>query len=285
MTDCIEHARGGPVCAAAGCRRKSLREMLESVGDNIADDARQRMKRLKNNSGLLRQIVDNLYGEIHLACEFWRGFITTLNSATADVEALCHAIRQYARSALFQGPAAHVPVGATMGHATSRKDLVKHLLRSGYVPDKVTAGLAVDDAMALPIEDTRKKWAPYELGRYVMWATFDPAGGRPFAIAGITARLLRGRLGLPGRRSRHSVLTLEYDLPADVQPRLPTIAEACAGKPWLVFFRPSGQEEADDGYSLTQPHDQLAHKHAGMPEVVHAPVTGAMLAYPPAEID
>lgn len=285
MTDCIEHACGGLVCAAASCRRKSLREMLESVGGTVADDTRKRMKRLKNKSGLLRQIVDNLYNEIHLACAFWRGFVTTLNAAAADVDALCDAIRQYAQSALFQGPAARVPVGATMGHATSRKILVKHLFRSGYMPSKIAASLSVDEAMALPIEKTRENWATYELGRYVMWATFDPAGGRPFAIAGITARLLRGRLGLLGRRSRQPVLTLEYDLPADVHPHLPTIAEACAGKPWLVFFRPSGREEADDGYSLTQPHDQLAPKHAGMPEVVHTPVTGAMLAYPPAEID
>jgi hypothetical protein len=259
--------------------------VLDSCGEPLAEQTRSRTRWLKRKSGLLRQVIDNFYAELHLVCSFWRGFIDVLNRGGGDVDELCKAIRKYVRSALFQGPPARIPAGVTMGRATSRKELARHFRRRRYFPDILSANLAIDEVMRVPVEESRTKWGAYELGSYVMWSTFDPAGGRPFAIANLTSRLLRGRLGLPGRRSRYPVLTLEYELPRGQPAYLPTVAEAYAGNTWLVFFRTSSEEEVDSGFSLTQPHDDLALRHAGMPEVVHAPITGAALSYSPAEID
>jgi hypothetical protein len=282
---CTEHVLGGATCASEdACRKKAFRDVLAACAQPLQDETLKRTRKLKREKGVLHQAVANFDLERNLSCRFWYGLINAINRVPDEVNGLCGSIRKYMRSALFQGPTARLPAGVTLGRATSRKDLVAHFRTRKYFPDKLSASLSIDEVMSVPVEDARRKWGMYDLGTHVMWSTFDPAGGRPFERPGLTARVIRAILGLGGWRSRHPVLTLEFQLDARQSAYLPTVAEAYAGNKWLSLFRPSGVEEILDGYSWTQPPDAFASRYPGMPEVVHAPVSGAALVHPPTEI-
>ncbi len=106
-----------------------------------------------------------------------------------------------------------------------------------------------------------------------MWATFNPADmlGDPFAAMPMEADGIRARLGLSRNEMGLDILLFVYALPPGIEPLFPTMADAYAGQPWTWYFRPSLPGEAW-GRTMTWEGEEPSS-----PEVVHAPLTGAVL--------
>ena len=273
---------GGAICPDADKCRATLQSVLDACEAPLRDDAIRRLKRFKEASSLFRQAMVNFRAERMLACRFWRGFVEAVGGAREDPIDICRTIRAYMRSVRFGGPTAFVPDSAILGRATTRQELAAHFVRNRYFPTKLDAELSIDEVMRIPIDEGRRKWDRYALGQYVMWSTFRRTGGRPFEHTR-SAKMLRAILGLSRRAKSRPMLILEYLLPAGHRAYLPTVAEAYAGDPWLPYFRPVDEDDEKGGHGLTQAWDEKA-QHAGLPEVVHEPVQGRALEYPPEEI-
>ena len=123
-----------------------------------------------------------------------------------------------------------------------------------------------------------QRWRNYEMGRYLMWSTFDAATStaNPFEGISNTADAIAGLLGLDRNERGRPLLLLTYTLPASVAPRFPTVAEAYAGGVWPYFFRPASPGAP---YGMTMPWPEYQHE-APRPEVVHEVIRGAQLAAP-----
>jgi hypothetical protein len=273
---------GGTVCPNSERCREIRTFVLSKTEEPLQTEARERIAELKAGSGVLRQAVVNFDAEKLLSCRFWRNLFKMIAPVEKKASKVRDAVREYVRSVRFQGPKAKVSPSTVFGRVTTREDLKSYFVKNGYLPDDLSAMLNIDEVMKVPVDEGRAKWGSYELGKYVMWSTFDPAGGRPFDSAGKDAKKLRGRLGLDRSTRNPQVLVVEYTLPSDVDAYLPTVAEAYASDPWISYFRPLGEEEEKQGYGMTQPTEEY-ESEPGMPEVVHQPVRGNALAYPPEE--
>ncbi len=118
-----------------------------------------------------------------------------------------------------------------------------------------------------------------KLGGTVIWATFHPADGNldPFSCLPETSTSVCCALGLGWHPPGTDVLVLTYgsSAPAHGLPLYrPTVADAGS----YCFYRPYADSAAHHGYTapLVQNPDGLS----GMPEVVHAQVSGAALLLP-----
>lgn len=272
----------GAICPQADRCREERLLVLSRTEEPLQSDARERLAELKGDCGVCRQVVVNLDAEKLLSCRFWRGLFAAIALVEKKASMVGDAVRTYTRSVRFLGPKAKVSPSTVFGKVTTREDLHDYFMKSAYFPDDLSAALNIAEVMSVAVDEGRAKWGMYELGKYVMWSTFDPAGGRPFESVGKDAKKLRGRLGLERAQRDKPVLILEYTLNSGIDAHLPTIAEACASDPWISYFRPLGAEEENQGFGMTQPSEEYEHE-PGLPEVVHAPVRGTALAHPPEE--
>jgi hypothetical protein len=229
-------------------------------------------------SSIHGQFLKNIEGEALVPDRIWRDFILTILDASAEPHKLGKAIRMVLRKHLFSGPPAKCSPNAIFGRATTSENLARSFATQKYF-GSLTAALSHVRAMKKSqLANLREKWRHYSLAPFVMWSTFDPAGGRPFHGVPRSARHLRALFGLPANDADGPILLLEYILPDGVVARMPTVVEAYAGDDWLYYFRPAGQSEMEEGYSRTYVWDELARKgEVGRPEVVHRPVTGHVL--------
>lgn len=135
------------------------------------------------------------------------------------------------------------------------------------------------------------------LGEYVMWSTFDEAGGRdPFAsrpdslkalvaALGVDARQLLGLESVewPKRPSRRSMcVLLRYELPETIKPCVPTIVEAYAGNSTINYYFSVCPYDVDVPRRLfprTLATPAGAYER-GVPEAVHSVVFGSHLTQP-----
>jgi hypothetical protein len=118
-----------------------------------------------------------------------------------------------------------------------------------------------------------------KLGFGVMWATFHPADGTldPFSSLPETAAAVCCALGLGCHPVAMDILALTYSTaaPAHGLPlHRPTVADASS----YSFYRPYADRAAYHGY--TAPLALNPDGLSGMPEVVHAQVSGAALILP-----
>jgi hypothetical protein len=278
---CARMPDGAPCPDPEQCQR-TFREVLDKSDDDLQEKIAQVLK-LQSAPSVLRQAFINIDTERLLPCRFWRGLMTKIADIHGDAVKLRDAIREYMQTTRFRGPQAKVKPDTVLGRATTREDLAGHFTRKAYFPEELAAMLSIEEAVGSTVGEIRARWGHFELGRYVMWATFDLDGHRPFQHAGGDAKKLRGRLGLNRRDLNKPVFTLEYTLPPGVSAHLPTVAEAYASDPWLPSFRPVSPEQAKEGFGLTHSIEEYADE-PGLPEVVHEPVRGSALAYPPREI-
>lgn len=118
-----------------------------------------------------------------------------------------------------------------------------------------------------------------QLGGTVIWATFHPSNGDqdPFSCIPETSAAVCCALGLGCHPHGTDILVLTYgsSAPAHGLPlHRPTVADASS----YSFYRPHADSAAYHGY--TEPLAQNPDGLSGMPEVVHARVSGAALILP-----
>jgi hypothetical protein len=134
-----------------------------------------------------------------------------------------------------------------------------------------TGELTTEEDEAQFVNDIRAGRVPFalrrsKLGAYVMWSTFSPAGGDPFAGI-IEAETVRSRLGLmsPIDLEDKRLVVLVYYVPLNVSIHYPTIADAYAGTPWNPYFQ------------CSNPGDPWGYTSGRHPEVVHDVIDGTRL--------
>ncbi|HEY6329217.1 MAG TPA: hypothetical protein VI756_07760 [Blastocatellia bacterium] len=138
----------------------------------------------------------------------------------------------------------------------------------------------VDDLMdsSATIDEIRENIEDKDLGRYLMWATFDlevdgePSGRDPFYSIPPDAASIAARLGLSHSYKGQDLFLLIYDLPGGTQAHYPTAAESYADNEWPFYFRPSRE---GDRFGSTMPWD------GGLkpcPELVHEVVKGTQIS-------
>lgn len=151
-----------------------------------------------------------------------------------------------------------------LGHVMRRQRL-EYIIASlpAFTAVDKHARRAVDGVLEwdLAVQRNRLKAVPLTPMRQ-MWSFFDPRARNPFKNIGRKQDVLRDRLGMGHVGPGEPLMTFAHRLPGHLQPFVPTTfdAETCE------CFRPGGCTEP-----LTGSHG------AGMPEVVHEPVTGESL--------
>lgn len=279
----------GPLCPRASepctnpivCRGILLRQVLaELVPDDIRDKCKERLEILFARSTTHQQAVQNLEAECNLPCRFWRTFAEKVSAVPATFDDVFAAVRDFMREATFSGPLAKTQPAKIFGRATTRDDLAAVLLEQGHAWDEGFAEELVDE-LDRSVDDIRKRWSLYDLGRWVMWSTFNKQGTRPFDGIKREAQFIRGVLGLPRRKDEEKtpLLLIEYTL-ENKTAHIPTVAEAYASDPWISYFRTAGDIGYAAGHGRTHARDHY-DEMPGLPEVVHSPVTGAALTEKP----
>jgi hypothetical protein len=153
------------------------------------------------------------------------------------------------------------------------------------------AGLGVDRSMAEALvnravvlgdaldAESARMLQRAQLGRYVIWATFDldhpdrsPFHGYPDDRWYIANTLGLGGAGGAWRPS--SLILVSYRRPSSLRVHRPTIGDAAD----YAWYRPHA--DASSPHGMTAPVDATAPPGAGMPEVVHEAIDGATLIFP-----
>jgi len=236
-----------------------------------------KLKIFASASSLNGQFHRNLDEERLVSDDVWRDVVKAILDSSTDPSKLRDAIRAAFRKHLFSGPRAKCSRHAIFGRATTCEDLARTFAAKHYFGSFPGALSHVRTMKRRELPALREKWRDFHLASYVMWSTFDPAGGRPFQGLKRSSQFLRALFGLDKTDSPSSLILLEYTIPDGSIARVPTIVEAYAGE-WLYHFRPAGPFEIEAGYGRTYVWDELARcGESGRPEVVHEPVTGFLL--------
>ena len=267
----------GGVCPEPQKCRARLSQILERCSDeSVRSRVEAALKKLEFlSSGIA--VADNLRAEELLTCEFWGRLIASIGAVDWEDEAsVCHAIRVHIRSiGTLKGPPAEIKHATVLGRVVARQQLADlfYLGQHFGSPEDALDHIAKMENRTL--ERIHRAWGDFDLGRFVMWSTFDETGGLPFERLPQSADHLRAKLGLdPDERGR-PLLLLQYTLPSPEAAYLPTIAEAYAGDTWHRYFKPVEPAQIPLGYGMTSPWPEFGG--TGLPEVVHAPVKGRHL--------
>jgi hypothetical protein len=252
--------------------------ILSSLEHTERKLVRVKLRTFARNSSINGQFLRNLQEERLVSESTWKDLFRAILDSPTDPQKLCEAIRATLRKHLFRGPTAKCPADTIFGRATTSESLARTFIVKHYFGSLPGALSHVRAMKTRELPALREKWRYFSLASFVMWSTFDPAGGRPFQGIKRSARFFRAIFGLSANDADSPLLLLEYILPEGIAARIPTVAEAYAGDEWLYHFRPASEIEIDEGYSRTYVWDELARKAgAGRPEVVHEPITGYVL--------
>jgi hypothetical protein len=245
-------------------------------------DARRRAQVMKKLAKLNKwaggyQVLLNLRAETRLVPDAWSDVLGTLRSMRGSASALRPVISRSLRRWILHG-AILKPPPITLGRAVTLDIFCRHLRERGYYASERAALHAVRRMLRKAPPLVAREWRDFDLGRYVMWATFDPSGmKRPFEHFPADADQIRALLGLSPNEKGLSLLLLEYSLPMMTTPRFPTLADAYAGTSWPYYFRPAPPGAA---HGLTMPWEETLPPQ---PETVHEIVRGAQVTATPRE--
>lgn len=224
-------------------------------------------------------VADNLRAEELLTCEFWGVLIRRFGKSGNDETTVCSTIREYIREVgTLKGPQASVKTATILGRVVTRQQLADVFAINRYFANPAEALKHIRSVEKKPLQYFQRAWGDYDLGRHVMWSTFNAGGGPPFEALPKNADQIRGRLGLDSRDSGRPLLLLQYVLPG-ADARIATIAEAYAGDTWHRFFKTASEAQILIGYGMTHPWPSIGG--TGLPEVVHGPVKGRFLVVKP----
>jgi hypothetical protein len=220
-------------------------------------------------------VVNNLRSESRLGDAAWRDIVEALRQSPRRAGNLKRAYVKACQKHILEGEALPTPWPVCYGRAVSPQRFYKWLKEGGYVSSIPEARSYVQRLFLYPLVAVRVKLQKIDLGPFVMWATFDPnnPAGDPFSAFPSDADGIRAQLGINLRERGQPLLLFVYELPSDVEPRFPTVADA----QWHVLFRPAPPSAR---WGLVMPWPEVAEKEPPRPEVVHKPITGATLAEP-----
>jgi len=225
------------------------------------------------------QAVRNIHDESLVEETLWTILIDELLACTSDRDIISDTIRQVMRLDQLSGPKATYRPATLFGRATTPEELARTFKTNGHFGSEAAASANIRHYRSRGLATVRTAWRDYKLGTYVMWATFDAAGGRPFEKLPRAADALRAILGLPKIDRGRPLLLLEYVLPPFIAARIPRVVEAYSGDNWVHYFHPTREEDLDRGHGRTYVWDEVAEAGGtGVPEVVHAPVRADALA-------
>ncbi len=251
---------------------------LEKTSLAVAPEVRARLDELLKK-GVGQQAKRNIYDERLVDNGEWDVLTRSIVAAPSTYEGVTAAIRQIMREHKLQGKEADHPPGVTFGRAATELSIAQTLHGQAALGTLESAIYHVGLYKRVPVTILKKRWRNILIGRHVMWSTFEPSGGDPFAFAPTPpmAKEIGPVLGLPEETRFQPLLLLRYELPSTIKPRIPRITEAYAGDVWVYYFRPADAEDIERGFGRTYVWDSHAGTHAGRPEIVHEPLSGEHL--------
>jgi len=209
-----------------------------------------------------------------------------------DPDAVQDAVREWGRAPgrALSGPPARLKGAAKLASCVSLDELSERLgsANIGKRPRGKWQGWIRAQARRADLRAQQRTIGARAVGRFVMWATFDPNAprGDPAGHLPSTGDNAAACVGFEEVPEPGALCILKYKVGASRPLRLPTAATAAAADPWNSLWRPAGRGAA---YGMALPRRDWPDpstapagcaKPYGVPEVVHEPVTGADLCDP-----
>lgn len=235
--------------------------------------------------GPLPQFRQNVWNECRFDEPLWERVWGAIHNAHTygpndAPDELKHRVMMDFRKVRWQGgqafllPSYPIPPNTVFGRAMKRDELItKWSLILGL--DAVT----VENKVLKPAirkghngpAELVKAFKHLPIWKHLMWSTFDKNN---LSAGPFQHNLPPGKDGIACslglELSTEPLILIEYTLPPDNIPHIPTIANAYAGGDWQAFFRP--QCYAPYPYGETFPNTAMPGGRS-CPEVVHEPIT------------
>lgn len=255
---------------------------LQAMKDCLLQLSQCRPPPTKGPPGAVPRMVALIWAEHRLPDAVWEDLCKRLLSAGSDLAHAIKAIVTWGRvpgHALCIG-ASDIDSGAMYATFVTSSVFCKWLRKQKEYFSSDTEAYewlmrAVQDRRVL---SQRRTLDGIRLREYTMWATFNPPNGTgdPTAHLPVEAADICACLALSKDYLGEELLTLCYQLPAGVQPHIPTVATVVAGEPWSEYWQPSPH---GDTCGRSQPYAENPRAYS-CPEVVHEPVEATCLVQP-----
>ena len=246
---------------------------MEDDTFDFSEDERKdfegRLRILASASGVGYQVVINMNCESRLneqaRLDIDQGFLQT----DPDPEALKSTYIERCREHILEGGAIPKPWPLYFGRVVARRRFYEMMVQLGYFRTKEQARYFFQKLLSKSLHTVRANLRDKFLGRFLMWATFNPDNPKehPFKDVPTDADDIRSRLGLSPDEKGEDLFLFVYRLPINVEPLFPTIADA----QWSLFFRPV---PPGSDWGLTMPWPEICEEKP-RPEIVHMPITGS----------
>ena len=248
--------------------------LLERMSEDEKAACEERLYILTSTSGIGYQVMANLRCESRLDELAFSDIVQGLLQAAADPEELKSVYIEKCQTHILKGGTIPKPWPLYFGRVVTPQSLYQRMVNLKYFRSENHARRFFRNLLSKPLNVVRKRLQNKFLGRFLMWATFDPDNlkGNPFDGMPTDADGIRARLGLEPNEKGENLFLFVYALPADVEPLFPTIADA----QWHSLFRPAPPGAK---WGLTMPWPEIDTEKP-RPEIVHKPIKGACLTKP-----
>lgn len=261
-----------------------LADVLTTRSSTDQDLVKTKLRLLVHGPQLQAHI--NIWSESRLSDGIWNDLIDRLVQVVATASEIEGAIRSWCRTpCTLQGSPVTTFKTIVHGHATTVRQLADKFKSAGIYGTSKAARSDIRAVLGRPLPWVRQHWETRDLGKHLMWSTFDGGGHGPFDFKppphDKKADYVRGALGLPYDHVGKNILLLEYAIPSGIVPRIPTIADAYAGDALHYYFRPAPDNETLHGWTMPWNDPRAGPSR---PEVVHTVISGQYLVHTPREL-
>jgi len=253
-----------------------FQRFLDSIDPTERNTIIAQLEDLAQESSIAEQMRDNLFAETRLRRDDWQALVTALLGTRTGRRRMQRVIRDFCRdNRQLKGGSASLLPGVVLGRAVGHERFCRMLVSLGYHADIDEAKAALRSILGLPRSKIPRFWQGRDMGRCVMWATFDQLEIQdPFGLPPPRSDIIICSLGM--RPVRGPVLLLQYRLPGRMKPKIPTFCDAYAGTSWPRYFQPAGPGAS---WGETVPTDPCPMR-ARRPEVVHSVIQLRALVKP-----